>query len=473
MIKSPNLVMYGTFSKDGGFGTKNVAFAPPKGVIVDIPGSDRPIATCSAVVYLDLVIKSIEELEALSAIELAGKWNTSIKYSAIVAEKLLATLRWQASMLSVSREVVVGIVTANEKTYYATGRRISRDKKESVLAKARRMLPVGSWGVYALSNDSRLYAVPQIAEKSKARLSATIEEITSINTGNKKPHYLFIMDSDYFRAYCGRTLLTSKKAWGEWDEMHGGVENLKVCVCRHGEGVKIYTPQELSGMKDKDLFPPDSVTPINLEVIGDAIYAIAGSHPDGCIITIYATGHADGAYAFASMLIKDVLKKGMPVKLRFSRGGAGGSATVRRCEWRIGYAGYPSGIPVRYDLENNRLRVIMNSLDNEWPSMAVGVAVGNKLVQYGALKKPTSVEGIAKILGATEGNILAQCDGSHNNDKVGPPYLYNSGGVMMMLSGNPRGGVVAGMPTDKAEDLKSGTYFYYIDKDLSMLLANA
>ena len=437
------------------------AFVPPKGVLVENHSATGAIATCSAVTYLDLLVQSIEALEHGDMAGLAANVGTSPRYAEIAAGRILSTLRWQKELLSSAREVFVGVVTANEKDFYAVGRRSVRRNKSSVAARIRQSLQIGAWNMYKVSNSAKVYAVPYTASKKTKRVIG-MQEIVKVEDVHR-PHFLFVLDSYHLRRYAGRTLFTNRNLW-EASFKKGTPEDLTVFLCSADHGIIEHAAKDLMAAKHKDIFTGDhgAAMPANLSSLIETIKFLASLFTAGMFVTIYVTDHIGQTYDFGNQL-KEVIST-YPVMVRFTRFGREGYNTLRRIEWGLGYWD-----GVEYDMSNNRVRDLLPSIRGIWPSTPVGVRVNPSRVRVFMARVDVKVGDIAAFLNVDQRNILVH---SSWNVAERPPYLYTNNGIAALMSGGESiPGVIASVP-DEDRVYERGTYFYFFDRDLDLLLAN-
>jgi len=453
---------YFSYSSD-----KSTVFAPTKGVLVKNPASKGIIATCSAVVYLDLVIQSLKLLEDARPEVFAKEVGTAVNYADIVTEKLAASLEWQRKLLESAREIVVGVITADSEAYWAVGRKSVSRKKVSVEAKIRKLLPVGNWNIYRLNEEAMIYKVPAKASSGE-RTSVMVSELQGVQKA--MPHIIIIADTPHYRKYAGRTLLANKDAWKGWLDSVPG--NSRIFL--HGpSGMTEYSPSELMKSTAKQLYPIPKNEDYTL-AYSPIMYLfdmLKDEYPAGFTVTMYITAHMDGIYDFITFM-NNYLAVGVNVKVKFMRFGSQALQAIRRLEWKLGYANSQELI---YSFDNYRLKDMMLKVDPTWPSLRVGIgAKTNKFRAFRVKSHGSSLEEVASEFKVSPEGIFVQIK---SDIDYKPPYLCTIRGETVVsntdiktlsYSGSVHGGIV----TDTKVVLPVNTTIYKFTGDIGMLLAN-
>lgn len=456
MIKVGMLSKY-TFGHSGA-----VAFAPHKGVLVKTSGANGIIATISATQYLELVRDSLEELATKSAGFFASKVSTSARYAEIAIQKLVDTLRWQEELLGSSREIVIGVVANKNDEVYAIGKKSVTRKKISVLARIRSMLPVGTMNLYKVDYTSVVYKVPYLPETDADRTSSSVGEL--MGKEETPRNYVIIMDSSHYRAYAGRTLLTSKDRWNTWRSEYGVPNDTTVFLCNDSSW-REFSAEELCEMNHNDLYLDSPDVP-HLGPVMKIIETLANraENSTGFIVTVYMTDYAAGSFYFADSMKSFINTCGQAMVV-FKRFGRGGRETLLRTRWRVG-----THQKITYDEVNYKLSDLMMSLKNEWPIVASGIGVGNVEV-YKAIQDST-IEQIAQEAGFPPRQFLVDATQVVGHDIL-PIYLYTIKGVAILTTSKLSGvGPLASAPASTSQEFNAGTKFYRLSGELSSLLAN-
>jgi len=447
------------------YGNEVGVFAPHKGVIVKSKEISGVIVTASAKQYLESLRASIEELTAHSPKHFAASVSTSVKYAEIAVGKLLDVLRWQEKLLTSSREIVIGVTTADNENVYVVGKRSVKKKKTSVLARIRSSLPVGNINIYQVEHGAVVYKVPYMTESLYEHSNITVGEM--VNKEVVPKNYIIVMDSEHFRKYAGRTLLASKESWNEWTTKYDVPADTSVFFC-NGHTYTEHTVDDLRKIKHSTLYAA-AADHSRFAPVMEIITALAGRPENygGFVATVYITDYAQGYYDFSEQM-KQFLDKHGNAMVVFKRFGLGGRETIRRLQWRIGYDGTNPNM-VRYEEDNVRVSDLLTSINLTWASTLVGVGVGDVFVFRATYD--CSVNSIAAETKSEPWQFLVERTVSSELHYRNLSLCVVRGCVILAtLPGASN--FYCSVPTDLDKKFPVGTKFYQVSGDLSSLLAN-
>jgi len=455
------------------------AFAPEKGVIVVDKGGAGIVSTCSALVYYSSVKDSIAKLKAMTVSEIASAVNTSATYAEMLRVRLVKKLTQQLELAGLSEEVVLGIVRNGDGSIAAVGKRtiMGDSKKESKEIMLRRLLPVGTRAVYPLTKNAMIHEARTAAAKSgRDYILSSISASSLVTT--QRPVVFVILDTNYYRQYCGRSFLTRETVWDEEDQS-GIVGDAKVILLRSDGEIVAKRRSELTQMKSTELYT-DWGTPKGggfslandelRELLGKEIY---DNKSTGLHIVLYLTAGVGGYSQFGQFMKWSVVESTIDVKWTVLRAGLDARQTLRTLYWKS-VGGIPTSIRTKsfhfaYD-NTEGVRGMFTRAANGFGNNDAGISVNTNRIKAFYVGVATgegiSVKDAAKDLGIPESNVFVSAQKGIN-----PPYLFGRGSTVVLAnSGNMPINTFAGRPP-KGHRIAYRGYVYAFTGDPDLLLA--